>query len=497
MHDFLAARPRAREDGRKSARLVPWQVLPRLASFSCLSVRPLPNVIRQLRDTLILINKIFYWGYRAANGLWYWSRRRFTPAGLCVAGGIIITGAAELDTVNTVTYQSFASLLGLLLLAFTGGLSFRSKYSATRFLPRIGTVGQALHYRVAIKNLTAKNQVGLMLLEDPVNPPPAFSEWLAFHRAESRRVRPFRPGQRRRKSPFQLMVAKPVQVPPLPAYHETEIPVEILPLRRGTLRFNSVTLGRPDPFGLFRSLIKVPAAQTVLILPKRYPVPPIALPGALRFQEGGVAPAANIGRDGEFVALREYRRGDPLRHVHWRTWAKTGRPVVKEFEDESFMRHALVLDTFDSEPSSEIFEEAVSVAASFACTVLTQESQLDLLFVNHHSFGFAAGRGHGHAEEMLKILASVRHCAEPFETLECLVLNHIVAVDGCICVLLKWDEARKRLVEKLRMQGVPLLVLVVMQPGQTELDAGPLQDKPECLHVLEIGNIAEKLAKLR
>ena len=43
--------------------------------------------------------------------------------------------------------------------------------------------------------------------------------------------------------------------------------------------------------------------------------------------------------------------------------------------------HALVLDTFTDEPHSEIFEEAVSVAASFACTVLTQESLLDLLFV--------------------------------------------------------------------------------------------------------------------
>jgi uncharacterized protein (DUF58 family) len=58
---------------------------------------------------------------------------------------------------------------------------------------------------------------------------------------------------------------------------------------------------------------------------------------------------------------------------------------VKEFEDEFFVRHALVLDTFTDEPHSEILEEAVSVAASFACTVLTQESLLDLLFVGNGS----------------------------------------------------------------------------------------------------------------
>ena len=44
----------------------------------------------------------------------------------------------------------------------------------------------------------------------------------------------------------------------------------------------------------------------------------------MRYQEGGVALAANIGRSEEFVALRAktYRHGDPLRHIHWRIWAK-------------------------------------------------------------------------------------------------------------------------------------------------------------------------------
>jgi hypothetical protein len=52
-------------------------------------------------------------------------------------------------------------------------------------------------------------------------------------------------------------------------------------------------------------------------------------------------------------------------------------------------------------------------------------------------------------------------------------------------------------VKKLRALGVPLLVLVIMPPGQIKLDAGPLRDEPEFFHVLEIGQIAEKLAKLK
>jgi hypothetical protein len=113
--------------------------------------------------------------------------------------------------------------------------------------------------------------------------------------------------------------------------------------------------------------------------------------------------------------------------------------------------------------SSEILEEAVSVAASFACAVLTQESLLDLLFVGAESYCFTAGRGLAHADQMLEILASVANCADKnFATLEQLVLNHVSVVSGCICVFQKWDDARKRIIKKLRTLGVPVLVLVVV-----------------------------------
>jgi uncharacterized protein (DUF58 family) len=244
---------------------------------------------------------------------------------------------------------------------------------------------------------------------------------------------------------------------------------------------------------LFRSFSKVSAPQNVLILPRRYPIPPLALPGSLRYQEGGVALAANVGSSEEFVALRDYRPGDPLRHIHWRSWAKTGKPIVKEYEDEFFVRHALVLDTFDEEPNSEVLEEAVSVAASFACTILTQESLLDLLFVGNQSYCFTAGRGLAHADQMLEILASVKNCADKkFEALEHLVLNHLAAVSGCVCVLQRWDGARKNFVEKLRALGLPLLVLVVIPAGGKKPDAGL-----ENFHVLEIGHVGEELAKLK
>src|SRR5262249_47616439 len=149
---------------------------------------------------------------------------------------------------------------------------------------------------------------------------------------------------------------------------------------------------------------------SLLVLPKRYIIPPIALPGAMKYQQGGVALASAVGQSEEFMALREYRRGDPLRHIHWKSWARAGRPVVKEFQDEFFVRHALILDTFTTSARAEVFEEAVAVAASFACSLRSQESLLDLMFVGPQAFCFTTGRGLAHTDQMLEILAAVRIC---------------------------------------------------------------------------------------
>jgi uncharacterized protein (DUF58 family) len=442
--------------------------------------------------------RIVYWNYRLVSGLRHKVARRFTPGGLLVLLAFVITAMTGFDTENTVAYQAFAPLFFLLVVAILGSWVFRARFSATRHLPRFGTAGRPFTYGVTIKNLMSKPQIELTLLDELADPRPAFPEWLAAQRAVEKRTRAFRFSGRRFSNPFRPATVKPAAVPSLRANEEAEVRVELTPLRRGVVRFATLRLARTDPLGLSRAFSRVPLPQTVLILPKRYPLPNIALPGTLKYQEGGVALASNIGRSEEFVALRDYRRGDPLRHIHWRSWAKAGKPIVKEFEDEFFVRHALVLDTFTADPHSDAFEEAVSVAASFACTIATQESLLDLLFVGPQAYCFTAGRGLAHADQMLEILASVHACGDKtFRELEHLVLDHAPVVSGCICVLLAWDKERRDFVEKLRALSVPLLVLVVCEAGKAkELKAGPLKDRQRQFHVLEAGKIEEGLAAM-
>lgn len=445
-----------------------------------------------------LLFHILYRFYRITSWMRYRVARRLTPAGWLVLIALLASGLMSIDTDNTVAYQAFTPLLSLLLLSVAFSWFFRVRFSATRVLPRFGTAGQPFTYNVHLRNNESRTQRDLTLFEHLADPRPGFQEWKARQLALERRARSFRFDQQRRSNSFKPARIKSVPVPEAGPNQEVETNVELTPLRRGAIRFNGVTLARPDPFGLFYAFQQVPSAQTMLILPKRYPLPQIALPGSMKYQQGGVALASNVGQSDEFVALRDYRRGDPLRHLHWRSWAKAGKPIVKEFEDEFFVRHALVLDTCTEEPNSEVFEEAVSVAASFACTIPLQETLLDLLFIGTQAYCFTAGRGLGHEDQMLEILASVTSRGDrPFSALEHLVLEHAALVSGCICVLLAWDEQRRAFIRKLQALGVPLLVMVVTDIARGEtLEPGPMKNEPDRFSVLETRKIEEGLAKL-
>ena len=438
------------------------------------------------------MSRILYRLYRIVSSLQHSARRRFTPGGWIVFTCLILTGGMATDTEQSLGYQAFALLLCLALAAMALAPFFRVRFSAERLLPKFGSAGQPLRYGISIRNRSKQTQSGLQVLDGLSDPRLTIEEFRALREPSKRRksLRLWSAPDFRR-----VRAIKAQDLVPLPPHGETHTEIELVPLKRGVLHFESITLARPDPFMLFRAFSTVQSPGSITILPKRYPLPALALPGSQQYQHGGVALATAIGESEEFVSLRDYRPGDPMRRIHWRSWAKVGRPVVKEFQDEFFVRHALILDTFTEADDVVVFEEAVSVAASFACTIDTQESLLDLLFVGPEAFCFTIGRGIAHADQMLELLASVKICADKsFPTLAKLVIEHASSVSGCICIFLEWDNVRRELVRKLAMLGVPALVLIVREPADAPLDRRA--DDPVSLHVLEVGKIEEGLTKV-
>ena len=405
----------------------------------------------------------------------YWIKRRFTKGGMLLLSGLVMAMIFGIDTRRTFAYQLVAILLTLLIFAGVSSLFFRANFTVKRRLPRFATVGEDTHYQVSIQNNTASLQKSLVLSENLSSPLPTFEKFL--HTRE--------PGHQRRNW-FDNYVGYPRwvwlrrnsrggNVPPttlstLAPHSVLETDLTFTPLRRGYVHLSGLTLSRPDPFGLFYALCTFTVPDKLLVLPKPYPLEKINLPGTQKYQRGGVHLAMSVGDAQEFVALRDYRPGDPLKHIHWRSFAKLGKPVVKEYQDEFFVRHALILDTFTDHSHHDSFETAVSVATTFVRTQSHQDSLLDLMFVGKQAYSFTSGRGVTPTEGLMEILACVDICEDhPFEHLAGLVMQHISALSGAVCILLHWDEPRKTFVQTLKNQGIPLAIFVVTSQPTDEM----------------------------
>lgn len=133
--------------------------------------------------------------------------------------------------------------------------------------------------------------------------------------------------------------------------------------RRGVIEVGPVTTGRGDPLGLFRREVTWSDVHEIFVHPVITPLEPLGA-GLIRDLEGNVS--ENVSQsDLAFHALREYTPGDDLRHIHWRSSARHGQLLVRQFLDTRRSHLNIVVD---SDPASyrdpEDFELAISAAAS-------------------------------------------------------------------------------------------------------------------------------------
>jgi uncharacterized protein (DUF58 family) len=448
------------------------------------------------------VRRILYILFRRFYALHQRTGRRFTPAGRLMTAALAAAAVVGIDTNRTLAFQAFTLFLALLAIAAAFTPFFRGRFGVSRRLPRFGTAGSPLGYRIRVENRTGRTQRGLFLFEEMADPRPDYRLFLETPEPEEARRNRFDRYVRFYRWMWLISLKQPrftspgpTPLPDIPPGGAVEAALEMIPAARGRLRFEGAVIARPDPLGLIYAHIRVKAPQAVSVLPRRYPIPERVLPEGRRHQSGGVALTTSVGESEEFVSLRDYRPGDPLRRIHWRSWARTGRPVVKEYLDEFFVRHALVLDTFGRRRHDPVFEAAVSMAASFAAAGGPRDSLLDLLFVGDTAYCFTAGRGLAGTDRLLEVLSGVGPCRDtPFDALASLTLSRAATLSGCICVLIAWDEDRRAFVGRLRAMGLPVVVYLVTESGAAAPDPGPMADRPDRFRRLRPGRMAADLA---
>jgi len=229
--------------------------------------------------------------------------------------------------------------------------------------------------------------------------------------------------------------------------------------RRGVYELGPAEVRVADPFGLLGFARRFEERTEVVVYPSVHELRGFPL-------RGGNVEAGTRGSRGrrgeEFANLREYRRGDDRRHIHWKSLARTGELFVKEFSLQAPGRHTVALDlrregirTQDNE-----VEDAVSAAAS----VLTHLARESLPFRLLSTGGRGIDTGFGSNEDAywaaMRLLATARaDGGRPFgET----VLGERGGLgEGVVLVSRTRDEELPHCVRKLREMGLSVIVVVL------------------------------------
>ncbi|MEQ8234965.1 MAG: DUF58 domain-containing protein [Gammaproteobacteria bacterium] len=402
-----------------------------------------------------------------------WSERRLTSSGRVMLGLAVAGALFGLDMRQTLAWQVAVLATGLLAASMLVSLRWRPALTVRRVLPRYATDGQPFEYFIEVENRGVLTERDLVLAERLHQPP---LPWADFRR---------RRGRDRRLNPVDRAIGFPrwvelrtrdrgarVALAPVPALApgaRVRVAVSAEPLRRGWIDFTAVEVLRPDPLGLFRARLVLPLHGRLLTLPRRHPVPSLQLAAQRHYQKGGVSLALAVGDSQEFAALREYRHGDPRRHIHWRSFAKTGRLIVRQYQDEYFDRHALIVDTHVDLADEALFEAIVSTAASLAGGPRPRDSLLDLVIAGDAIIELSAGRGLADAARVLSWLAEVQPAgAGNIDTLTECVAHRAGRIASALVVLSRRDPSREALLDTLARHGVRTAALVVSTATQEQ-----------------------------
>jgi uncharacterized protein (DUF58 family) len=254
--------------------------------------------------------------------------RAFVAAGCTAVLCAIVLGQSALTRVGVL-------VVALPLVAAVVIARGRTELTVTRSVaPRLVTAGQPARVDLAITS-DGRRASGALLAEDLV--------------------------------PYALGTRSRFVLQGLSRRWERKVSYQVRSDVRGSFDIGPLVLRVADPFGLVELRRTFPGTSHLVVTPRTVPLPRIPLGGGWS-GAGEHRPQAFAAGSAEDVSVREYRRGDELRRVHWRSSAKIGELMVRREEQPWEARATVLLDdrlrVHRGQGLASSFEAAVSVAAS-------------------------------------------------------------------------------------------------------------------------------------
>jgi uncharacterized protein (DUF58 family) len=291
-----------------------------------------------------------------------------------------IAGGVSIDVLRTSAYFVVAILAGLLVGSLVAARSMRLDDAIFRVsAPRRVTVGERVTFTVGCRRGPAASPRGEGRLGLRVRGP--FLPWDGAWTA-----------------------AVPPEMSLEPGGH-AESTMEARFVARGLHHLDPFTVAAVAPLGLACGPRTASEGLKLYVVPRIANVVRLPALVATRHQPGGVALASKAGESMDLLGVRPYRPGDPVRDLHARTWARTGTPVVREYQQEYFTRVGVVLDTSTRDP--DLLEAAIELAAGVIAHLSRGEALIDVLVVGDVIHELTLGRSLGWLDQALELLAEV------------------------------------------------------------------------------------------
>jgi uncharacterized protein (DUF58 family) len=370
-------------------------------------------------------------------------RERLTPRGQYLFWFVVVLAVLGLDTRRTQAYVLFSVSAGIFLAAALFAFLPPPKLRLDCQLPSRLTALMPVMVRARVKSSTRGRRDLQFSLPRP------------------------------RRWGSSVRVTPPVNYFDVEPGGTAETQMELQISRRGRYTLRGPALRATDPLRLATTRAAAQPDQVVLVYPRFYTMEEFDIPLGRRYQPGGIPLSSNNGDAIEFVGTREYREGDPLKNIHWRSWARCGKPVVKEYQEEYFCRIALILDTFlprKHAPRAEnAFEAGITVLASIADFFSRSEYIVDILAAGPDIYEVSAGRSLAYLENILDVLACIEPCYdEPFQTIGPHLFEKLAQITSVVAVLQDWDGGRQNFLRRVNEMGTAVRSIIVRDGPTTE-----------------------------
>ena len=373
--------------------------------------------------------------------IYAWYMRIFTvPGRMVISVIVLIVLYGAVISEGPIRLFSFM-LLALLITDFFTGLVFLPKLEIIRDIPHRIRAGNLIKVHYTIRNMRKIPAWNIHL--DPIHQ----YNWMSLEYPLA-----------------SLDSVKPGETVEITAYIKSE--------KRGEYILKPVFAAASFPFGIIKWTCRNRHFQRVMVYPKYEPLNSVQLPVNSRFQREGVSLVSKVGESLEFHGCREFRTGDNPKHIHWPSTARKNRLVVREFQEEYLCRIALIVDTFVPSGKSffrskkgqlnQSFEAALSLTAALSHYLAHGDYIVDIFAAGSDVYHFKGGRSLAQLDQILDILACLEpNHKEPIKKLETTVIEEMANIGSAMLLLLKWDDARKELVEQLNQYGITIKIVII------------------------------------